>query len=233
MTVTLLSGATRRKAFGANASAVAASARRGGPAQLKPMVRPAAAATVAFRKLRRPSAAGFGSGSMAKIAFMASAFQRMGGRVDGGADADISGAAADIAAHRVVDVGVGRLRVLLEQRRRRHDLTGLAIAALRHLEVDPGRLHGLGRLARQALEGRDMLLGNGGDRRDARARRLAIDMHRTGPALRRAAAELGAVQADDLADRPEQGHVGISVDRGGLAVERERNRHKKTPTGLR
>ena len=51
-------------------------------------------------------------------------------------------------------------------------------------------------------------------------------------ALRRAAAELGAVQADDLTDRPKQGHVGISVDRGGFAVERERNRHQKAPTGL-
>jgi hypothetical protein len=62
---------------------------------------------------------------------------------------------------------------------------------------------------------------------------VAIDMHRTGTALRRAAAELGAAQAGDLADCPELGHVGISVDRGGFAVERERNRHQKTPTGLR
>jgi len=54
----------------------------------------------------------FRSGSMAKI--IASALQRMGGRVDGGADADISGAAADIAGHRLVDVGVGRLGILLE-----------------------------------------------------------------------------------------------------------------------
>jgi hypothetical protein len=36
-------------------------------------------------------------------------------------------------------------------------------------------------------------------------------MHRTGAALRHAAAELGAVQADNLADRPEQGHVGVGI----------------------
>ena len=59
---------------------------------------------------------------------------------------DIGRAAADVAAHGVVDVGVGRLRVLLEQRRRRHDLAGLAIAALRHLQLDPGGLHRLRRL---------------------------------------------------------------------------------------
>jgi hypothetical protein len=64
--------------------------------------------------------------------------------------------------------------------------------------------------------------------------RVAWPSIRTVPApqLRRAAAELGAVQADDLTDRPKQGHVGISVDRGGFVVERERNRHQKTPTGL-
>jgi hypothetical protein len=62
MTLTLLSGATRRKAFGSNALAVAASALRVGPAQRKPMVKPAAAATVAFRKPRRPNAAGVESG---------------------------------------------------------------------------------------------------------------------------------------------------------------------------
>jgi hypothetical protein len=57
-------------------------------------------------------------------------------------------------------------------------------------------------------------------------------MHRTGAALRHAAAELGAVQADDLADRPEQGHVGVGIQGGELAVERKRNRHQKTPVGL-
>src|SRR5260221_3862502 len=140
MTVMLLSGATRRKAFGANTSVVAASARRIGPGQWKPTVRAAVVTAVAFRKLRRPSAAGFRSGSMAKIAFMASALERMGGRVDCGSDADIGGAAADIAAHRVVDVGVGRLRVLLQQRCRRHDFARLAITALRHLKLQPSRL---------------------------------------------------------------------------------------------
>src|SRR6266403_2163708 len=40
-------------------------------------------------------------------------------------------------------------------------------------------------------------------------------LHRTGAALRHAAAELGAVQADDLADRPEQGHVGVGIQGGG------------------
>ena len=61
--------------------------------------------------------------------------------VDGRADALVGAAAADVAGHRGVDVGVGGLRLRGEQRRGRHDLAGLAVAALRHVELDPGLLH--------------------------------------------------------------------------------------------
>ena len=55
-----------------------------------------------------------------------------GGVLDRLANADIGAAAADIARHRCVDIGIIRVRGTVEQRRRRHDLAGLAIAALRH-----------------------------------------------------------------------------------------------------
>jgi hypothetical protein len=38
-------------------------------------------------------------------------------------------------------------------------------------------------------------------------------MHRAGAALSDAAAELGAGQPDDVAQRPKQGHRGIGIDR--------------------
>ena len=44
----------------------------------------------------------------------------------------------------------------LQQRHRRHDLAGLAIAALRHLDPLPGRLHGCRRLAGDAFDRRDV-----------------------------------------------------------------------------
>ncbi len=59
------------------------------------------------------------------------------GAMDRAPDADISAAAADIGEIGV-DVGVARLRMLLEERRRRHDLPGLAVAALRHVLGEPG-----------------------------------------------------------------------------------------------
>src|SRR6266545_1438250 len=58
-------------------------------------------------------------------------------------DALVGTAPADVG-HGVVDVLVGRLRFPLQQRRRGHDLPGLAVAALRHVERGPGLLHGMG-----------------------------------------------------------------------------------------
>src|SRR2546426_7958492 len=49
-------------------------------------------------------------------------------------------AAADVGDPRV-DVGVGGLRLVLQERRHRHDHSGLAVAALGHVVVDPRLLH--------------------------------------------------------------------------------------------
>ncbi len=57
-----------------------------------------------------------------------------GDLLDGGAYAGIGAAPADIAAHGLVDIGIGGLGVLFEQRRGGHYLAGLAIAALRYAQ---------------------------------------------------------------------------------------------------
>jgi len=51
--------------------------------------------------------------------------------VDRAPDTLVRPAAADVAAERVVDVGVGRPGLLRQQRRRAHEHAGLAVAALR------------------------------------------------------------------------------------------------------
>src|SRR5438132_8277537 len=61
----------------------------------------------------------------------------LGRMLDSLADSHISTAAADVPGHGGVDVAVGRVRLGREQRRRGHDLAGLAIAALRQLQRDP------------------------------------------------------------------------------------------------
>src|SRR5262245_44586657 len=113
----------RRNAFGANgASVVSVSrtcARRGRP---KPRSNPPPAAPVATRKLRL---------SMGHLRSCL---------LDGCTNARVGAATADVAGHGAVDIGVARLRLCREQRARRHDLAGLAITALNHIEREPGGL---------------------------------------------------------------------------------------------
>src|SRR5262249_41384571 len=56
------------------------------------------------------------------------------------ANANVSPTAANVAGQRVIDFSVRRMRVAGEERRSRHDLAGLAVAALNDLPVEPGLL---------------------------------------------------------------------------------------------
>src|SRR5208337_5340863 len=60
--------------------------------------------------------------------------------LDGGANALIGPAAANVAIHRAVDVGVRGMGRLLQKRGGLHDLAGLTIAALGHVERAPSLL---------------------------------------------------------------------------------------------
>ena len=72
-----------------------------------------------------------------------------GGAMDARADPLVGPAPADVARHGVVDVVVTSGWALArEQRRRRHDLPGLAVAALGNVQLDPGLLHRMIALAR-------------------------------------------------------------------------------------
>src|SRR3954453_11629436 len=81
----------------------------------------------------------FGVLSVAVIVASPRSRLQLGRAMNGGPDTRIGAAATDIR-HRVVDVGVGRLWRLLEERDSRHDLPGLAISALRNIELDPRQL---------------------------------------------------------------------------------------------
>src|ERR1700730_19406589 len=105
------------------------------------MVSPAVAAAAPCRKRRRfGRAVSAGRAAKAVERAMGSAFRSAGCLMDGSADADIGGTATDVAVHGAADVVVIRLGVAGQQRRRRHDLAGLAVAALDHIELAPGGL---------------------------------------------------------------------------------------------
>src|SRR5690242_11860729 len=55
--------------------------------------------------------------------------------LDSLADAEIGHAAAEVAGHDSVDVLIARRWKILKEGRRLHDLAGLAVTALRHLEL--------------------------------------------------------------------------------------------------
>jgi hypothetical protein len=55
-------------------------------------------------------------------------------------DAQVSAAPAQIAVHGGIDLSIRRFWMFDKQRRSRHNLPGLAIAALRHVNVEPGSL---------------------------------------------------------------------------------------------
>src|SRR5262245_1765201 len=75
------------------------------------------------------------------------------GALDGGDDAVVGAAAADVAVHVLDDLGPARPGIGLEELGRLHDLARLAVAALRHLLGDPRLLQRMRRIVRQALDG--------------------------------------------------------------------------------
>ncbi|MNX70265.1 hypothetical protein D3C86_1015070 [compost metagenome] len=62
-------------------------------------------------------------------------------------------------------------------------------------------------------------MGHGRGRRDAGAQRCAIDVHGAGPALGDATAELGAGEVGNIAQDPEQRHVGGDIQLLILAID--------------
>src|SRR5690606_29204181 len=129
------------------------------------------------------------------------------------ADTVVGAAPAEVAGHRLVDVGVRRVRLALEQRDRAHDLPGLTVAALRDVLVDPGLLD---------LMQRAVLRGDAFDRRDldtlerlhrklARLHRRAVHMYRARAALPDPAAVLRADETERVPQHPQQRRRRVDV----------------------
>src|SRR6516164_10690754 len=144
--------------------------------------------------------------------------------MDGLADAHVGRAAAEVG-HRSVDVAIARGEVLLEQVRGRYDHAGLAVSALRHVELAPGAPHRVIGVGCEVLDGRHLPALDGGDWDDAASGRYAVNMHRARPARPNAAAELAAGQAELFAHDPEQRHIRRAIELRRLLVDRERHRH--------
>jgi len=122
------------------------------------------------------------------------------------------GAAPAGIGHPTIDVGVGRVRAPLQQRERAHNHSGLAVAALRRIELLPGDLDRMVAIRRDPFDRGDFFAGRHARRNAAGSDRLTIDVHRAGAALPDAAAELGSRQADVIADHPQQWRYRVGID---------------------
>src|SRR6185436_10372713 len=133
-------------------------------------------------------------------------------------------AAAEDARQRLLDLAVGRARVLIEKRLRGEDHAVQAEAALPRLLLDEGALDRMGPLRRaQPLEGRDLRAADAADRGHAGADRAAADDHGAGAALAEAAAEFRPAQREVVAEDVQERRCRVDVEGMRAAVDGERD----------
>src|SRR6266436_43180 len=88
-----------------------------------------------------------------------------GGAADRHKNALIGSTAAKIVGHRRLDLGLGRILALRKQSCGGHDLTALAITALRDANLHPGSLNRMRAIVGQSFNGCDLLADGGGCRK--------------------------------------------------------------------
>src|SRR5262245_26184294 len=141
--------------------------------------------------------------------------------VHGRSDALVRPAPTDVG-DRLVDVLVGRLWILLEQRGRGHDLTRLAVATLGHVERGPGFLNRMRGRRGQAFDGDDPVRRRqAADGNGARTRYITVDVHGTGAALCNTAAVFRTGQRELLANDPQERGIGLHVHITDLPIHVE------------
>src|SRR5687768_12156810 len=140
--------------------------------------------------------------------------------LDGGDDVGVGAAAADVATHRFLHVGVGRPAGFFEQSDGRHDLAGRTVSTLVAVARDERRLHRVeGARRTEALDRRDLVPVARQGERQARVHAPTVDVYGAGTALPVVTALLGAGEGDGLADAVEERGARVDAERVRLAVD--------------
>src|SRR6202007_1709279 len=103
---------------------------------------------------------------------------------------------------------------------RLHDLSGLAVAALWNLLLDPCLLDHVQRMGPQSFDSGDVALVQVANTCLAGAHRLSIDMNGAGTALCNATAVLRPRDPQLVAQYPQQRHVGSDIDLPRVSIYR-------------
>ncbi len=202
----------------------------GGPGGARHAEREHQAAGGTSRQFQEGAAAGSGRlERFFKHVQHGSGLHLVGGEVYRLTDPGIGGAAADIAVHGRIDVFVGRLGRFDEKGRCRHDLTGLAVTALGHLQFLPGGLNGLGCLAVNAFDGGDGCVADIFEHGLAGTDRHAVQMDRAGAALGNAATEFRSGHAEFVTKHPQKRCFRVRVDRARFSIDGEGGGHRERP----
>src|SRR5437867_10554003 len=135
-----------------------------------------------------------------------------GRAMNSAADSLICSASADVPRHGGVNFRIGWFRFFRKQRRSRHQLTRLTVAALRHLLGDPGGLQRVARGRRKSFDGRDLLRSHIRYRGTAGTNSHSIEVDRAGSALLQSASELRSCQTYRVTYHPEQWRVRAYVN---------------------
>src|SRR5580704_2301692 len=137
------------------------------------------------------------------------------------ADSNVGHAAANTARHHRVYVAISGIRKIFQQRRCLHDLSRLAISALRNLQVEPGGLQRMLSMRIEAFNRRDLCLCDCTNRGNARSRCASFHVHRASATKTDSATEFRSCETKLVADYPEQRRVVRTMRRNGAAVEIE------------
>ena len=155
---------------------------------------------------------------------------RLGGFESGREDVRVSAASAGIARGRVFDFVSRRRRIALERRCDRHHHPRRAEAALLRVLFDECGLHWMHvRRRAESFDGRDLVTARVDRQHHARGDGFAVEMHGACAARAAIADELGAGQSKMLAQRTQQRHARLDLERRGLAVDIEFDRRGVGP----
>src|ERR1035438_6751763 len=112
-----------------------------------------------------------------------------------------------------------------------HDLTGLAISALRDVQLHPGLLNRMESVCPKVFNGANLATRCRAHRRNTRPDRFAVLMNRASAAESHATAKLRSRQSQNVPYVPEQGHAGIAIERAIYPIHLELH-HQDHPFAL-
>src|SRR5437899_2508212 len=150
----------------------------------------------------------------------------LGRALDVAEDAWIGAAATNIPVHVPNDVVAAQILLACEQRSRLHNLSGLAVPALRHLQIHPGLLQRMVAIGRESFDGGDSLARYRRDRRLTGAHGETLQMYGTSAAHPGAATIFRAGKFEVLAHHPKQRCIWRDVNIRQLAVDGETEGHE-------